>query len=119
MKNFRKLNVWKKAHGCVLDAYRLTASFSREERYGLTSQIRRSAVSVPSNIAEGCGRGSDADFPRFVQIALGSASELEYQLLLAHDLRFVSKEEYVGNASAVEEVKRMLSALLKKLTADR
>ncbi len=103
----------------TLDVYKLTASFPHEERYGLTSQIRRSAVSVPSNIAEGCGRGSDADFARFLQIAMGSASELEYQVLLAHDLRFLKESDYNPCTSQVQEVKRMLSAFLKKLNADR
>ena len=103
----------------TLDIYKLTASFPHEERYGLTSQMRRSAVSVPSNIAEGCGRGSDADFARFLQIAMGSASELEYQVLLAHDLRFLKEADYSQCTSQVQEVKRMLSAFLKKLTADR
>ena len=117
MKNFRDLKVWKKAHLLTLDIYKLTASFPREERYGLTSQMRRSAVSVPSNLAEGCGRGSDAD--RFMQIAMGSASELEYQILLAHDLRFLKEADYSQGTSQVQEVKRMLSAFLKKLKADR
>ena len=119
MKNFRDLKVWKKAHLLTLDVYKLTASFPHEERYGLTSQMRRSAVSVPSNLAEGCGRGSDADFARFMQIAMGSASELEYQILLAHDLRFLKEADYSPCTSQVQEVKRMLSAFLKKLTADR
>ena len=81
--------------------------------------MRRSAVSVPSNIAEGCGRGSDADFARFLQIAMGSASELEYQVLLAHDLRFLKEADYSQCTSQVQEVKRMLSAFLNKLNAER
>ena len=86
MKNFRELKVWEKAHLLTIDIYRITATFPKEEMYGLTSQIRRASSSIPANIAEGCGRGSDNDFRRFLQIAMGSASELEYHLLLAHDL---------------------------------
>lgn len=117
MQDFRNLKVWKRAHQVVLDVYRCTASFPAEERYGLTSQVRRSAVSVSSNIAEGCGRGSDADFARFAQMAMGSASELEYQLLLAHDLQLLAKADYRQLSSDVQDVRRMLNGLLKKLTA--
>lgn len=77
MQNFRDLRVWQKAHSFVLSLYRVTKSFPREEIYGLTAQIRRAAVSIPSNIAEGCARGSDADFARFLQNSMGSASEVE------------------------------------------
>lgn len=119
MKDYRDLLVWQKAHAVVLDIYRLTADFPVSERYGLTSQLRRCATSVPSNIAEGCGRGSDADFGRFVQIAMGSASELEYQLLLAHDLEYVVKHDHLAMNERVQEVKRMLSGLFKTLYADR
>ena len=93
MQNFRDLKVWTKAHQLALDVYRATKSFPREELYGLTSQIRRSAVSVPSNIAEGCCR-SQGDFGRFIQIAAGSASELEYQLLLAKDLELLETPRF-------------------------
>ena len=117
MQDFRNLKVWKRAHQVVLDVYKHTASFPPEERYGLTSQVRRSATSVPSNIAEGCGRGSDADFARFVQMAMGSASELEYQLLLAHDLQLLIKGDYRQLSRDVQDVRRMLNGLLKKLTA--
>ena len=117
MQDFRNLKVWKRAHQVVLNVYGCTASFPAEERYGLTSQVRRSATSVPSNIAEGCGRGSDADFARLAQIAMGSASELEYQLLLAHDLQLLPKADYRKLLNDVQDVRRMLSGLLKKLTA--
>ena len=85
MKDSRKLKVWEKSHQLVLALYTITASFPREETYGLTSQIRRAASSIPSNIAEGCGRDGDAELSRFCIIARGSASELEYQILLARD----------------------------------
>lgn len=86
MQNYKNLRVWEDAHALVLEIYNATRSFPNDERYGLTSQIRRAAVSIPSNIAEGTGRGSDADFARFVQFAVGSISEVDYQLLLARDL---------------------------------
>ncbi len=118
MQDFRDLKVWQKAHEVALDTYQLTASFPREERYGLTSQMRRCASSVPSNIAEGCGRSTDADFARFLQIAMGSASELEYQVLLARDLAFVTEEAHEAYAKKLVEVRRMLNGLLKKLRAN-
>src|SRR5574341_899201 len=106
MKNFRDLKVWEKAHRLALEVYKVTASLPKEEVYGLASQMRRSAVSVPSNIAEGCGRGSDADFARFSQVAMGSASELEYQILLAHDLGYVKDADYTQLTDDIIEVKR-------------
>ena len=117
MQNFRDLKVWAKSHQLVLDLYRVTRAFPREELYGLTSQMRRSASSIPTNIAEGCGR-SQGDFGRFVQIALGSASELEYQVLLARDLDLLGSAEAQALSEKIVEVKRMLSSLLSKLTAD-
>ena len=86
MKDFRELKIWQKAHALTLEVYRVTAESPRSELSGLTRQLRRAASSIPCNIAERCDRGSDADFARFLQMALGSASELEYQLLLCHDL---------------------------------
>lgn len=119
MKDFRSLQVWNKSHQLVLTVYPLIDSFPKDERYGLADQIRRAAVSIPANIAEGCGRGSDADFGRFLQIAMGSASELEYELLLAHDLGYLSDQDHRAIEPKVQEVKQMLAGLLKKLTADR
>src|SRR5690606_9860852 len=94
MQDFRKLAVWEKSHQFVLAVYDGTSDFPVEERYGLTSQLRRCAVSIPSNIAEGCGRGGQADFARFLQMALGSASEAEYQLLHGRDLGFLADSSY-------------------------
>jgi four helix bundle protein len=94
MQDFRQLKIWERAHQLTLAVYSNTASFPHEERYGLTSQIRRVAVSIPANLAEGCGRGGDADFRRFVQIAMGSACELEYHLLLACDLKLLKAADY-------------------------
>jgi four helix bundle protein len=119
MKDFRQLKVWGKAHELALAIYGATKEFPKEELYGLTSQIRRASMSIPTNIAEGCGRNTDADFARFLQMAMGSASETEYQLILAHDLGFLPKESYKKLHIDVEEVKRMLASLLKTLRADR
>jgi four helix bundle protein len=114
MQDFRNLEVWRKAHTLVLDVYRLTESFPRSEMFGLSSQIRRSASSIPTNLAEGCGR-TQPEFGRFVQIAFGSACELEYQLLLARDLGFLTPDRYQSACANVIEVKRMLSSLIKRI----
>jgi len=119
MKDFRQLKVWEKAHQLALAIYKVTKGFPKEEIYGLTSQIRRASMSVPTNIAEGCGRNTDADFARFLQIAMGSASETEYQLLLSHDLEFLTKEQYEKLNTDVTEIKRMLTSLIQTLRADR
>jgi len=115
MKDFKKLKVWEKAHSLTLTIYEASANFPREELYGLTSQIRRACVSVPTNIAEGCGRSSDTDFARFLQISIGSASEVEYLLLLGRDLDLLLHEEYEELNSMVVEIKRMLTSLIKTL----
>lgn len=119
MKDFRQLKVWEKAHQLALSVYKVTKGFPKEELYGLTSQIRRAGMSIPTNIAEGCGRNTDPEFARFLQIAMGPASETEYQLILAHDLEFLTKDTYEKLHTDVEEVKRMLASLLKTIRADR
>lgn len=119
MGNFRELKVWEKGHRMTLGIYKATRKFPRDELYGLTSQIRRSCVSVPANIAQGYGRGSDPDLARFLQIAAGSASELEYHILLANELGLIENREYKGLAREIPEVKRMLTAFIQKLKADR
>ena len=119
MKDFRELKVWEKSHHLALRTYRATASFPRDELYGLTSQIRRCCVSIPANIAEGCGRGRDGELGRFLQIAMGSASELEYHLVLARDLDFLETVLYDELSGLVVEIKRMLASLIQKLKADR
>jgi four helix bundle protein len=115
MRDFRDLKVWEKAHQIVLEVYGITCEFPKEELYGLVSQMRRSASSIPTNIAEGCGRGSEADFARFLQIAMGSACEIEYQLLLSRDLHFIDKNTYEQLDLKITEVKRMLTALIQKI----
>ena len=119
MKNFRDLQVWHKAHSLTLASYRITNTFPKQEMYGLTSQIRRCAASVAANIAEGCGRRGNGEFFRFLNIALGSASDLAYHFLLAHDLNFVSEESYKRLDHSVVEIKRMLGSLVAKVQADR
>ena len=119
MKDFTKLNVWQKAHLLTLRTYKATAQFPHNELYGLTSQIRRACVSIPANIAEGCGREGEAEFGRFLQIAVGSASELKYHFFLAFELKFLNDQEYELLDNHVSEVKRMLTALIKKLQAVR
>jgi four helix bundle protein len=118
MRPFRDLVVWQKAHRLTIELYRVTKAFPREEQYGLTSQIRRCANSIGANISEGCGRGTARDFARFIQIALGSASELENHLLLAADLGLVGAELHAELEKAVVDVKRMLTGLARRLVAD-
>lgn len=115
MKDFKSLNVWKKSHSYTLKIYKLSLIFPKDELYGLTSQIRRSASSIPTNIAEGCGRGSDADFSRFLQMAFGSASETEYLLLLVKDLNYISEDEYDILLQDITEIKKMLATFITKL----
>ncbi len=117
MKDFRDLQVWAKAHALAIDIYRSSSSFPKDETYGLRSQLRRAAVSIGANIAEGCGRGTDRDFSRFLQMAMGSACEVEYLLLLSSDLGFLGAS-HEPLSERVQEVKRMLAAFLRKLTAE-
>ena len=119
MKDFRDLDVVRKAHQLTIDIYRATAVFPKTEMFGLTSQMRRSASSITATIAEGCGRKTDADFARFLQNAFGSASELEYFLLLSSDLGYLKKSEHHRLSENAIEIKKMLAALLRKLNADR
>ena len=115
MRNFEDLQVGKKAHALALAVYAATATFPSAEQYGLTSQIRRSAASVGYNIAEGCGRDSDADFARFLQIATGSVSEVEYQLLLARDLGYLEHSRQLELRDRHREVRKMLHAFIVHL----
>lgn len=115
-RNSRDLKVWEKPHRLTLDAYRATTVFPGEEMFGLTSQIRRAASSVPANIAEGCGRGG-GDLARFCHIAAGSASELQYHLLLAHDLELLDPSTYDLLETQASEVERMLAAFIDRLAA--
>ena len=110
MRNYEDLQVWQKAHKLTLAIYKSTQYFPIEERFGLTSQIRRSCSSIGANIAEGCGRRSDPEMARFIQIAMGSGAELSYHLRLARDLGFLSKESFESLRSSLSEIMRMLSS---------
>jgi len=114
-RDFHKVKAWGRAHALTLDVYRATARFPDHERFGLVSQMRRAAASIPTNIAEGCGRETQNELNRFLQIAAGSASEIEYQLLLARDLNYLPSESYAAISSEVVEIRRMILAYTKKL----
>ena len=115
LKNYRDLKVWQKAYQVCLTIYKITKGFPKQETYGLTSQIRRAAISVPSNIAEGYGRKTTPDYIRFLYIAYGSNCELETQILLSGDLEYIKSEKLKEIQEAVGEVERMLKALIKSL----
>lgn len=115
MKNFRDLKIWSASHNLALEIYNITKKFPSEEKFGITSQLRRASLSIPTNIAEGCGRGNDSDFSRFLQIAFGSASEVEYLLLFSFELKFLNETEYLKFAGEIVEIKKSISALIKKL----
>jgi len=117
MQDFTNLKVWHRAHALALSVHRATGPFPKEEQYGLTDQIRRACVSVLANIAEGCGTDGNADFGRFLQMAMRSASELQYHLLLARDLGYFDDLAHAPLNNAVQEVKRMLSVLIIKVSA--
>jgi four helix bundle protein len=115
MRNYEDLHVWQKAHVLTLAIYKATRGFPNEERFGLTSQIRRSCASIGANLAEGCGRRSDGEMARFVHIAMGSGAELSYHLRLARDLDLLSGASFEHLRSELSEVMRMLSALSQRL----
>ena len=119
MRNYRDLVVWQKAHNLTLEVYRGTKLFPSEERFGLTSQLRRASSSIAANLAEGCGRRSDGEMARFIQIAMGSGAELSYHLLLAKDLELLQQAQFERLASQADEVMRMLSALSGRLKSPR
>ena len=119
MQDFRNLEVWRKGHSLTLEIYRITGRFPSHELYGMTSQIRRAASSIPANIAEGCGRYGNAELTRFLRIAIGSSSELEYHILLAHDLNYIDKQEYDELSKRVIEVRRMLIGLSNRTRTNR
>lgn len=119
MRSFRKLTVWQRAHELALTVYRLTDEFPGTERFELAAQMRRSAVSVPSNIAEGAGRGGQRDYARFLKIAAGSVSELDYQLLLSKDLGYIPPKIHGELSAEVSEIRRMLASLISKVLNPR
>ena len=119
MQDYRQLKVWQKSHQVVLQVYKIATDFPSNEKYGLVSQIQRSAVSIPSNIAEGSARSSDVDFARFLHIAMGSAAELDYQLLLSHDLGFLPSNDYEKLSEELTSIRKMLNSFIQRLKAKR
>ncbi|HXA01888.1 MAG TPA: four helix bundle protein [Cytophagaceae bacterium] len=115
MQNYKELKVWQKSHSLTLEIYRVSVNFPKSEVYGLVSQIRRSAYSIPSNIAEGCGKRTQNDLANFLQIALGSTNETEYFILLAKDLTYLKEDSYLELTDKVNEIKAMLINLIKKV----
>ncbi len=118
MRDFHKLKVWEHPHDLTLKIYATTKQFQKEELYALTSQMRRAAASVPTNIAEGCGRERKAETIQFMNIAVGSACELEYQLILAHDLDYMDDPAFTALSSELGEVRHMIFALIRALQSD-
>ena len=109
MRDFRSLEIWKRGHALTLDIYKVSGTcFPKDELYGLTSQIRRASASIPTNIAEGCGRRTQAEFNQFLQIAIGSATEVEYQLQLAHDLNYIDSSCYEELSSKIVATRKMI-----------
>ena len=115
MQNFKELKVWEKAHQLTLSIYKASAKFPKEEIYSLTSQLRRASASVPANIAEGCGKNSQADLANFLNISLGSANETEYFLILSKDLDYLTEEQFTILSNSINEVKAMLINLISKV----
>jgi len=117
MQNYKDLKVWEKAHMLTLSVYKETQQFPGEEKFGLTSQLRRASSSIPANIAEGCGKSTNAEFRHFLNIALGSANEVEYLLLLAKDLRYLQEENFNALTGDINSIRAMLIALIAKVKA--
>ena len=115
MQDFKDLKVWAKAHHLTVDVYRASGGFPRAEQFGLRDQLRRASASIPANIAEGCGRGSQKELAQFLQVAIGSANEAEYHLLLARDLGYLSTDDQSALDLKVSEVRRMLSRLVAQV----
>jgi four helix bundle protein len=115
MRDYKDLVVWERSHGLTLALYRATEGFPRAETFGLSSQIRRAGASIPTNLAEGCGRWGDGDMGRFAQIAMGSASDLDYLLVLARDLGYLAPVGYVRLAGELTEIRRMLTVFYKRV----
>lgn len=119
MQNYRSLKVWEKAHAFTLEIYKITLSFPKTETYSLIDQMRRSSSSIPTNIAEGCGRNSQLELAHFLNISLGSSNEIDYQILLSKDLEYISETEYEFLEKQIREIKAMLIALISKIRAEK
>jgi len=119
MSDYKKLKVWEDAHKFTVDIYNITQKFPNNEQYGLTSQIRRSSSSIPTNIVEGCGQLDNGNLIRFLGIAKGSAFETEYQLLLAKDLKYINEKDYDELNEKIQKIISMLTNLIKSLRSKR
>lgn len=119
MQNFKELKVWEKAHQLTLSIYNTSAKFPKKEIYSLTNQLRRASASIPSNIAEGCGKNTQADLANFLNISLGSANETEYFLILSKDLDYLTEEQFTILSNSINEVKAMLISLIVKVRTKR
>lgn len=117
MKDFRQQRVWEESHALTLGIYQATKSFPKEELFALTNQLRRACMSIPTNIAEGCGRESNKDFAHFLQIAMGSANETDYQLLLAKDFKYIDEKVFLALNDRIDKIKRQLAVLIRKIRA--
>ncbi|MBQ7438680.1 MAG: four helix bundle protein [Paludibacteraceae bacterium] len=118
MKDFKTQAIWQRSHKLTLDIYRATQNFPKEEMYGLTSQIRRAVSSIPTNIAEGCGRRTNAELSNFLNIASGSASEVEYEIILAREVGYITKEQCELWTNEIGEIRSMIAAYMKKLNTE-
>lgn len=117
MRDFRQLRIWELSHNLTLKIYRVTKDFPKEELYSLTNQIRRSCSSIPTNIAEGCGRGGNKEYAHFLQIAVGSSYELDYQILLAKDLEYIDNKAHAELSNEISSLQKQIVALLQKVRA--
>ena len=115
MRNFQELTIWQRSHSLTLKVYSITNTFPKDELFGIISQMRRSSSSIPTNIAEGCGRNSNPEMKRFLIIATGSASELEYQLILSKDLKYLSENLYKELQNELIEIRKMIHSFIKNL----
>lgn len=115
MRNFKKYDIWKLSHELVLTIYEITKTFPQNEQYGIVSQLRRAATSIPTNISEGCGRGSDKEFNHFLNVALGSAFETEYLLILAKDLKYMKEDVFQNLEEKINTIKSKIYKLKEKL----
>ncbi len=115
MQDYKSLKVWQNSHKFTLEIYNITAHYPKDEQWGLVSQMRRSSYSIPTNIAEGCGRRTNDDFAHFLQMSLGSANEIEYQILLSADLNYISSEQQERLNSEIKYIKSMLVNLISKV----
>lgn len=115
MRDYKKINAWERSHRFVLQIYALTEAFPVDERFGIISQLRRAALSIPTNIAEGCGRSTESELVRFMDIASGSASEVDYLLYLAMELKYIDPDKYERASSELTEIRKMISGYAKSV----